>query len=143
VLPAQLWQARKYALTRLRQVGNTLRSPEQAEAFSLWARAWHLTVQLKAKLSAQKNNAALYAAQLRGEQMEARIAQLEGELLASIEERRKLRERISELDGGAAEAQRLHEEQLAKEKEVRVGQLAEQAPCPLVPAEPGLQRMVR
>ena len=114
-------------LTRLRQVGNKLRSPEQAEAFSLWARAWHLTVQLKAKLSAQKNNAALYAAQLRGEQMEARIAQLEGELHASIEERRKLRERISELDGGAAEAQRLHEELLAKEKEVRVGQLAKQA----------------
>ena len=34
---AELWEARRYALGRLRDVGNTLRAPELTDAFGFWA----------------------------------------------------------------------------------------------------------
>ena len=43
-----------------------------------------------------------------------------------IEERQWLRERVSQLDGGVAEAERLHQEQLASQKEERIELLRRQ-----------------
>ena len=46
----ELWQAKTYALNRLRQVGNKLRAPEIAETFNVWS-----VSSLQAKHEAERN----------------------------------------------------------------------------------------
>jgi len=123
----ELWEAKSYALRRLREVGNKLRSPELSYGFGLWAGAWRVTQARKAAAAAQKNDALLFAAHRRCEEMEAELARMAAEVQAGVDERAGLRSRIAELDGGAEEAERLHAEHLAREKEERVEMLRKQA----------------
>lgn len=123
----ELWEAKSYALTRLREVGNKLRSPEMAFGFGLWAAAWRLTQQRKADRAARKNDSLLYAAQARCDAMEAEMARLRDEIQQGADERQRLCQRVAELDGGAEEAERLYEEQRAKEKQGRIEMLRKQA----------------
>ena len=81
-----------------------------------------------AKLEAENRSksAMLLSSGERFAQMETELAQVKKELTKANAERQMLREKVGELDGGVAEAERLREEQAAKEKEERIELLRRQ-----------------
>jgi len=120
----ELWEAKTYAMKRLRQVGNRLKRPEVAIAFSLWS-----------ELLVQKYEAERYARmsglQRREKDLEAEVADLEAEVKrvhewaqaqqAKAEEDKKLAldRMVLELTGSAEEILALKETE-AKEQRVEL-----------------------
>ena len=122
----EFWESKKYALDKLRQVGNKLRSPELSNAFGMWQEDWHLEIEAKLEAENRSKSAMLLSSGERFAQMETELAQVKKELTKANAERQMLREKVGELDGGVAEAERLREEQAAKEKEERIELLRRQ-----------------
>ena len=122
----ELWEAKTYAMNRLREVGNRFRSPELSNAFASWGR--HVDAIHQAKMELEFNHKAVALASESG-----KAAELEEKLKAALKEietikseRTDLREKLAKLDGGAAEAERMYQEQMEKEKEARVELLKRQ-----------------
>ena len=115
-----LWEARVYALGRLRQAAARLKSPEVSSAFANWVVGALVVRQARAAAEARRKTGQLTEADGRCAELGAEVAQLRDELGAVSEERTRLRERITELDGGATEAALKREAEEAKAKEERV-----------------------
>jgi len=90
----ELWNARSYALTRMREVGQRLQSPELLGAWAHWDRSTAEERQLKEKARLERETSSLEA-QLRRTRHEA--GQLELQKTAHIDEIKALRERTREL----------------------------------------------
>ena len=121
-----LWSAKTYALSRLRQVANKLKSPELYDAFSFWyADAMD---EKRARLANENQTSAekLANATKHQAQMERQIEELRAELEQVAKERDSLAGGLSSLESSAAEKARLVEEQLQFEKEQRIELLARQ-----------------
>jgi len=109
----ELWSAKTYAMGRLREVGNKLHAPEMTGAFGGWVNVWRVTkeAQMAAEFGASNE---------RYVELEAEVAKVKAEMIAVAEERNALRERVTQLDGGVAEAERLRKEQEQTNKEERI-----------------------
>jgi hypothetical protein len=92
----ELWLARSYALASLRAVGNKLRSPEKASAWSFWSSSM-LEAKRLAELARLEREGASLEAQLRRARHEAHQAGLVN--LAHEDEIRALRDKLAELGG--------------------------------------------
>ena len=92
----ELWVARSYALAHLRAVGNKLRSPEKASAWSEWSSSM-LEAKRLAELARLEREGASLEAQLRRARHEAHQAGLVN--LAHEDEIRALRDKLAELGG--------------------------------------------
>lgn len=115
----ELWTARTYAMERLRKVSMRFRKPELSMAFAFWEQHWNAT-----KAAKLERAHAHSVEQLASEG--AKVAELTSQLAAAQNELEELREKLSGLDGGAAEMTRLHQEQLQQEREERVELLRRQ-----------------
>ena len=120
------WSAKMYAMRRLREVGNKLRAPELANAFYFWIRDCDEIKRAKLESDALQKTILLADESERSSNLEAQLKQARMELDAMKADRQTLRERITALDGGVAEAERLRQEQLAAAKEERVELLRRQ-----------------
>jgi hypothetical protein len=115
---AELWQSRVYALTRLREVGNRLRSPEKSFAFGEWAYQWEeaehtrLLEEQMQRESELLSTKALVEDELAGirKECEVKLAAKDVELRVALE-----RQKI-ELVGTAEEREKLHEQQAKEER---------------------------
>ena len=118
--------AKAYAMNRLREVGNRFRAPELANAFEFWE--WYVTAKAQARRERGLEASAAALANENGKavgvrgQLEAALQEVE----ALKAERGELREKLNALDGGKAEAERLMQEQLEREKHERVELLRRQ-----------------
>ena len=101
--------ARNFAMDRLRQASSRLAKPNVSLAFSTWLEYWNA-----ARYAKVVGDVRAYAS-LESELEEARM-----KLEEVMADRRVLRDKLSELDGGFAEAERLREEQLLAEKGERI-----------------------
>ena len=122
-----LWEAKTYAMSRLREVGNRFRAPELAEAFSQWAVTWERerAAQRLAAATAHKARLEAQSSELSGE-LAAVKAEYEEKLRKSEASRVILLEKVALLGGGAAEVAELLEAQSALDKEKRVELLRRQ-----------------
>ena len=92
----ELWVARSYALAHLRAVGNKLRSPEKASAWSFWSSSM-LEAKRLAELARLEREGASLEAQLRRARHEAHQAGLVN--LAHEDEIRALRDKLADIYG--------------------------------------------
>jgi hypothetical protein len=122
----ELWEAKTYAMARLREVGNRFRSPELSVAFSWWSRYIEMLAQRKLEREFQAKAVLLAGESERVGSLEDELAQVRSELARVVSERSTLREKISALDGGVAEAERMREEQLEAAKQERIELLRRQ-----------------
>ena len=115
----------------LQHAASKLKNPELAEAYSIWRK---MAESVKQALAEQAKQAIEKARQEREAELLGGATGLQAELdrVRSESERKlsdaektiaEMRASLSELDGGAEEAERLHEEQLAREKAQRVEHL--------------------
>ena len=72
----EMWEAKTYAMSRLREVGNKLRAPEVSVAYNLWAGAWRVTKQRQAEEAARKADGALYQQHTRYQLLENTLAEV-------------------------------------------------------------------
>lgn len=107
--------ARTYAMGRLRQAAGRLGKPNVSLAFHSWVGVWN-----DARYAKAVGDARAYAA------LEGELAACREKLEEVLADRRQLRDKLTELDGGVAEAERLREEQLQAEKGERVALLHRQ-----------------
>ena len=124
----ELWEAKTYAMGRLRSVGNRLKSPELADAFSYW-RVDLQTTQSMSLLEQQQSEKNALQAERDG--LSAELARVRGEfertLAAAEEERRVSLERLRvQLSGSVEEQQRMLEEQEKEAREERIQLLRRQ-----------------
>ena len=57
----EMWAARSYAIKRLREASQRLKSPQMAVAYQLWVGAWRVTKLRRAEAEARKGGSLLYA----------------------------------------------------------------------------------
>ena len=96
----ELWEARAYAIKRLREVGNKLRAPEKADAFYHWS-GDASEQKAKAELARLEKESKSLEAQLRRARHERH--QLDLVRVAHEDELRALHEKLKELSGWASE----------------------------------------
>ena len=118
----ELWEAKTYAMQRLKQVAQRLRSPELADAFQGWLLHWH-ALKAAALASDAETKAGLLNQQ--GSTMQALQTELEkvkSELVKTSTEAKQLRVKVAQLEGGVDEAEqrRLELEQQAKEERIEL-----------------------
>jgi len=114
------WEAKAYALSRLRECGNKLHTPELSVAFGVWSEWWRALKlsQLESQYSAGND---AYAA------LQAELATSRRELEEVSRDRQAMRDKVTELDGGVTEAARLREQAEVAAKEERVELLRRQS----------------
>ena len=116
-----LWEAKTYAMKRLRECAQRLKSPEMAEAYGVWVTVWEATVRRR-ELAAAESRAkgALEGAETLQEEVERLRLALER---AEDEKEKALERQLTELTGSAEERMALQAE---REKEERVELLRRQ-----------------
>ena len=122
----EMWEAKTYARQRMREVANRLRAPELASAFTDWVLVYHTERERHLAVEARKKSSLLAQQSSKYKDLEQELVRVRAELATVSEERMNLRERISELDGGVTEAERLRQEAEAKSKEERIELLRRQ-----------------
>ena len=124
---AEFWDAKTYALQRLREVANRLRSPALSSAFAFWARDTAARLSRRSALVHEEKAKGLERenTQLR-DQLTTLRASSEEQLAALSAERLGLLARVAELSGNAADATSLLEAQEEKERASRVELLTRQ-----------------
>ena len=124
----ELWQAKVYALERLRSVGNKLRSPELSFAFTAWYEDLSESKSMSLLEREASERRALQEERdgLTAELLKVR-AELEHKLKLAEEERRVSLDRLRvQLTGSVEEQQRLREEQEKEAREERIDLLRRQ-----------------
>ena len=104
----ELWQAKTYAMSRLRHAGNKLRMPGIADAFYFWSHDMFEEKRKQAEAEAANAGDKMVQAVRRARQLEEELKATRAELEEAASERDTLRERTSSLSSSAAEAARLH-----------------------------------
>ena len=122
----EMWEAKTYAMARLREVGNHLRAPELSTAFMGWVLQWHAVLEAKAMADARAKAGLLSSQGSAMDSLQAELQQVRKELATVSSERMELRARVASLDGGSTEAERVLAEAEAKAKEERVELLRRQ-----------------
>ena len=114
----EMWEAKKYALSRLREVGNRLRAPELSIAFCEWADQWTEAEQLRRFDEAQKKELDLLGNKKVAEAELARVrAEYERKLItAAMEQTAALQRQRIELVGTAEERAGVLEAQAREER---------------------------
>jgi hypothetical protein len=113
----ELWEARVHALWWLRNVGNKLRRPELATAFSVWGERWHAT---RERMERHNDRDEISGLSGQRTQLEAEVLRLREKAATAEEERRKrlaLERELVEMSGSQSERDAVREE---KEREKRV-----------------------
>jgi len=122
----EMWAARSYAIKRLREASQRLKSPQMAIAYQLWVGAWRVTKLRRAEAEARKGDSLLYSQEKHAQAMKEEMDRLRTELAAVSDERQQLRERVTELDGGLYAAKQRQQEVIAQQKEARIELLRRQ-----------------
>ena len=126
----ELWQAKAYAMARLREVGNKLRAPEKSCAFELWAADWDAERLAAAAAEAARQSMTIGEFRSRCEQLEVELKAVRQDLCGVLEEKRTLIETLGSLKGdvsSSADALKRQEEiAAAREREERVDLLRRQ-----------------
>ena len=122
----EMWEAKHYAIFRLREVANHLRAPELSNAFMGWVLHWHAVLEAKAMADARAKAGLLSSQGSAMDSLQAELQQVRKELATVSSERMELRARVASLDGGSTEAERVLAEAEAKAKEERVELLRRQ-----------------
>jgi len=117
---SEMYEARVLALQRLQQAANRLRKPELAASFSLWMRVWYAKKQALIRREAENRELDLKNHGMKYEDLKAELERAKQQLVEVSAEREATRARLAELDGGRAEAERLHQKELQMAKEERV-----------------------
>jgi len=116
-----MYDAKTYAINRLREVANKLRSPEMAMAFGLWQDEWRTEQQLALQDSAERASRELDHAQSRNKFLEDQLVQTNKDFTQKLTEmaeqmRIALERQRTELVGTAAEKAAMMEEQSKEER---------------------------
>ena len=121
-------EARSYAMSKLREVGMRLRSPEMSNAFGEWAEQWHEEYTF-ARMSKHEQEIATLKRERDATSADLRRVRAEAEekIAALSAERAGLVEKLSGLTSGTEEAEALRLQKEALQKEQRVEHLRKQA----------------
>ena len=117
---ADFWNAKVYAMQRLKQAASRFRSPELGGAFYHWELRWRSTVQARLERERVAALTALGAESNKVTDMATQLATTKKQLDAAHAELQELRGSLRQVDGGVTEAARLHQEQLEGEREQRI-----------------------
>jgi len=123
----EMYDARVYALSRLNAAAARLAKPELSVFFSFWNRLVYAAKQKEQAAAAENAELDLINKARRCETVEAELKKTKKEVGDLKDEQLRLREKLNELDGGFAEAERRQEELLEKEREERVELLRRQS----------------
>jgi len=122
----ELWQAKTYAMNRLRQVANRLRAPEKARAFQDWVLFWNARQAAKLFSSVQDKASLLEKQEADNKVLRSRLHEMEDKLEKATTEAKQLRVRVTQLEGGVSEAELIREQMAAKAREERIELLQRQ-----------------
>jgi hypothetical protein len=115
----EMYEAKTYAMNRLREVGNKLRSPELSVAFSKWLDLWDAICQRNTMSEHQKQEAAVQADRDKlQKQMDQMQVDYEQKLSAAAAERLVALDRLRIELAGTAEERLALEESRAKEERI-------------------------
>ena len=115
----EMYEAKTYAMNRLREVGNKLRSPELSVAFSKWLDLWDAICQRNTMSEHQKQEAAIQADRDKlQKQMDQMQVDYEQKLSAAAAERLVALDRLRIELAGTAEERLALEESRAKEERI-------------------------
>ena len=122
----ELWSAKVLRDGRLRECANRLKAPALSVCFDFWQSDWR--AEMQAKLLAEQSEQAgkLASKEERTKRLEKELEKAQAQLTEVEAEATQLREKLSALTQGSAEAERAKEEQLAQEKEARIELLRRQ-----------------
>ena len=122
----ELWSAKTHAMERLRKVTSRFRTPQLASAFAFWVIARQLMSHAKLVREANRTGSQLQNETRQREELASQLHKAETALALVTAEKQDLMRRLPGLTLQHSEAERVHAEQLAREREGRVDLLARQ-----------------
>ena len=117
----EMWEAKTYAMSRLRQAAGRLHAPEKANAFAFWQEDWREEMRVQLEAAAETSGKELREAKKKAKALEEELAQIRSDLaqkVAAADDRLKKeleRQRV-ELVGSAAEKEAMLAERSREER---------------------------
>ncbi|KOO28565.1 calmodulin-like 5 [Chrysochromulina tobinii] len=112
----EMWSAKTYAMQRLRE----------ARAFQDWVLFWNARQAAKLFSSVQDKASLLKKQEADNKVLRSRLHEMEDKLEKATTEAKQLRVRVTQLEGGASEAELIREQMAAKAREERIELLQRQ-----------------